>query len=455
MLITPQSPQKVVAVETSVVDLLYPTQHDDAGLKHLFISQLPDLAKQVEFEGIEAAPRKGDMVMVSAEALDEMLVAFCDKVSNEGVSSFASIKDEQDAQKKAEGVRRVLFGEPTMHAGGSLANSFDAMVYSQISGVATYDGKFVCMTGADETGRFFIDSFSGHIASKSSGRQMVSHIIPVDGDRIMLTAPSFADSPDSNFDTGRFSKTLNEEKPDLIMVGGYLQFAKPGTLTDVIEIAEEYRRSVQKTPTLAFTLASQIIADALDLDTFDKNNGPLVIHGNTGEFRRFMGMDNDWREPFEHYFRTGKDAELQGRELELVKTQLYTYQDAKQRANEEASIAAFEMAQERDVSFVITNSTRPAFVVSSDGIFKRPTPPLGQGRKVRNTVGAGDNFVGGFWVGQQVMDSVLGSIAMGQMFSKAVVVQDEARLKRDATDVSVEECNSRLTGPLAHASGMS
>ncbi|MGH1398814.1 MAG: hypothetical protein ACRBCT_06325 [Alphaproteobacteria bacterium] len=445
-LIPPSSPKKVVAVETSVVDLLYPVQHDDAGLKHNFISHLPTLAQQVGFEGIDSAPRKGDMVMVSAEALDQMLVTFSDQMREEGVSSFDGINAAATLSEKADAVRSVLFGDPSMHSGGSLANSFDAMVYSAVNDVPVYDGKFVCMTGADSAGSYFGKSFEGRIATKASGRQMVSHIIPVDGDRIMLTTPSFAESPDQNFDVDLFARTLEEEKPELIMVGGYLHFASPRTLKDVIKVADDYRAAAQQPPTLAFTLANQLIAKETNLPMFRSDAGPLVIHGNTGEFRRFLDMDDEWREPFNHYFRKGKDEELEGRDLELVKNQLVDYQNAKQWANKEAAIKAYKSAQERDVSFVVTNSVRPAFTVNAKGIMERPTPELSV--PLKNTVGAGDNFVGGYWVGKVFGRDELLSISTGQDFSRAVIVQDEARLDRLS---GFSNAKGRMSGPIAKA----
>ena len=59
-------------------------------------------------------------------------------------------------------------------------------------------------------------------------------------------------------------------------------------------------------------------------------HAPISIHANTGEFRRLLDNDEEWRVEAEAEFR---EKGLQGRELEAAKKGSKDYRAAKTAAN--------------------------------------------------------------------------------------------------------------------------
>jgi sugar/nucleoside kinase (ribokinase family) len=431
----PEPTPFIVAIETAVVDYNYPAISEHEELKHAFISALPRLIQETghaEDTPITEAPRKGDMIMISAETLDDVLVHFANSASNFPEEYFPIHTSSQ--RENADRARKILFGTPTPHAGGSLANSFDAMIYSKVNGEALYDGVFVTAVGDDEAGDYFEKSFEGHIVATKGGRGMVSHIIPVDGDRIMLTAPSFANPADKHFDLQSQLSPELLEKANIIMIGGYLFFA--GQLDNAIKITDENAHS-GNSKTRIITLASQLIAQNNPLKETFYNKLYLfdrtVIHANTGEFRRNLGMDDDWRKRFDSDFVDSEGNPLQGREAEEAKNHHLDYQNAKQAANMAASIEAESLADEDYgyLSFVVTNGSAPARAINETGILLRSGDKVGK-EKIQSTVGAGDNHVAGYWVGKALSMNESGCLDMANAFARSVIQIPEARLPRDA-----------------------
>lgn len=440
----------VVAIETAVVDYNYPAVSAHEELKNAFISTLPRLIEETGHTAdtpITEAPRKGDMIMISAETLDDVLVHFANSTADFPEGYFPGHTASQ--RENADSARTILFGTPTPHAGGSLANSFDAMIYSKVNGEALYDGVFVTAVGDDEAGEYFEKSFEGHIVAAKGGRGMVSHIIPVDGDRIMLTAPSFANPADKYFDLPNQLSPELLEKADMIMIGGYLFFA--GQLDNAIKITDENAK-VGNNKTRIITLASQLIAQSNPLQEkfYDQllNFEKTVIHANTGEFRRNLGLDDDWRKRFDADFVDSEGNPLQGRDAEIAKNQHADYQNAKQAANMVASIEAERLADEDygSIGFVVTNGSAPARSINEDGILLRSGDKL-EKAKIQSTVGAGDNHVAGYWVGKSLGMNESGCLDMANAFARCVIQIPEARLPREGKFVSPS--GDLYEGPIA------
>src|SRR5690606_35618871 len=123
---------------------------------------------------------------------------------------------------------------------------------------------------------------------------------PVDGDRIMITAPSFEDPSDTHFFNGSELIDIFAKPADIIIVGGYLHYA--GKLQEVLN---EVHETDERTK-VVFTLAAQGIAAEINKSEL-QDLGNTTIHGNTDEFRRHMRMDTQWRERFAHNF-IGRDG---------------------------------------------------------------------------------------------------------------------------------------------------
>jgi sugar/nucleoside kinase (ribokinase family) len=430
-------PSNVIAIETSIVDLHYPAVAPRENLKQAFISALPRLIQDKGYAAqlpMREAPRKGDMAIIPAEVLDDLCLHF----AAENKLAFAA--NVPDHAKPAL-IRETLWGKPTSHAGGSLANTFDAMVYSRMNGMPLYTGTFVTSVGKDDAGQYFKDSFAGHIRCAQGGRQIVSHILPVDDDRIMLTTPSISDSQYAYFDINLLDDNLLADA-DVIMIGGYLDGS--GMLERVVDrVRAVYGTKTQykmdlPSPQLIVTLASQSVAAKYQLGDFPQNID-LTIHGNTGEFRRFLKDDTKWRERFANSFIDAHGQPLQGREAERAKNTNANYINAKQAANDQVSMQAYTLAKlcnndredDRELQFVVTNSARPARVVTSEGIHLLPNQPVDRSA-IKSTVGAGDNHVAGYWMGRQLGLNEWGCLDLAGAFARAVIQIPEARLNRTA-----------------------
>lgn len=430
----------VVAAETAVVDYHYPAISQYEDLKQEFLSSIPRLVSELgrakDFPWlVEEAPRGGDMRMVPAELLDDLLVHFANAadISHEDYFPVHTFSNKDNAQR----ARDVLFGTPKLHAGGSTANTFDAMINSRVNGQALFDGDFVTAVGNDEAGEYFIEAHKGHIRAEKAGVQMVCHVIPVGKDRIMLTAPSFANPSGDYFDLPNQLNDDTLDKADIVMIGGFLHFTKDmAGFRSALRIVDNYatvkERPESKAPlTRIITLAQQQIAEQnpvpLLLGT-SKAYGATIIHGNTGEFRRAMSLDTDWREPY--VFEDPAGQKLDGTALENAKKAHPEYQAAKVEANRVASEAAHDIAKQvGNLSFVATNSHHPARVINKDEILIHATPSLDK-NQVKSTVGAGDNHVAGYWIGKRLGKDEKGCLEMASAFARAVIQIPEARLPR-------------------------
>lgn len=447
----------IVAVETAVVDYHYPRlpQHEEDE-KENFLSSIPSLVKELGKEKdfpwlMGDAPRGGDMRMVPAELLDELLIHWAGNRANEAYFPAAFVPEKWNAER----IRRVLFGEPTLHAGGSVANTFDAMVYSKINGQALYNGDFITAVGNDDAGQYFKDAHKDHIRAEKAGVQMICHVIPVGSDRIMLTAPSFANPSGDHFDLPNQLDEFLLHRADIVMIGGFMHFTKDlAGFRDAVRIVDDYatkrgRPEGASKLTRIVTLAQQQIAEANPVDTFLVNAAAYkdnIIHGNTGEFRRAMRLDTSWRTPYT--FEDPAGQKLDGPALDRAKKMNPEYQAAKKLANQIASEEAQNIAIDNgNTSFVVTNGSQPARVIDKDGVLIHETPSIDRSL-VMSTVGAGDNHVAGYWIGKRLGRDEKGCLDMAAAFARAVIQVPEARLSRDETYIN--DKGTRFQGPIAH-----
>ncbi len=148
----PQAPVKVYAFETAVTDIHW--DGGDDALKKEYFARLPELLSKagVPDQFIQEAPRGGDQRMVDADTFEKTIDIFRQGKRWDGLGTEKAWRNE---------AKWVMFGKPTMHAGGSLANTFDAMVKSTIDGQPIFDGKFRTAAGNDDAGRAFSNTFRG------------------------------------------------------------------------------------------------------------------------------------------------------------------------------------------------------------------------------------------------------------------------------------------------------
>lgn len=449
----PSKTPNIHAIETAVVDLNYDEKGGNDLLKRDFFKNLPSLLDKAGIERpLAEAPRGGDMIMADVEYLDKALVFFG---QNHALISSAQNSQHKSAEyykEQAKVVLRHIFGEAVAHAGGSEANTFDGLIHSRINGQSVCTGQFATVVGDDEFADAFEKPFEGHFTGKRKGRTMVSHIVPIDGDRIMLTTPGGRFAAENNLTASVVCKKGRLAKADRIMLGGYLRFTPHWH-----DIYGKVLQHIQQTPddknkaSLVMTAAAQAVADDLEFQkTFlhASTIADLTIHANTGEFRRLLGMDKEWREPTLADF-----ADVQGQALEARKKDHDVYQGHKKDANQAAIQYAVSMCrnrkkdQKKKLRFVVTNGAKEVFVVTAQGCETYIPEKLSRD-KIVNTVGAGDNQMAGFQLGDMTGLSHEESVKLGNRFARAIIQSPRARLDRNAEHT---ENGVTYKGPLAHA----
>ena len=449
---------KIIAVETPVTDYLYDASKADSALRDAFLYALKPARP----------PRKGDNILVSAEEWQEKLLAFARK-------RHLPVDARLSPEEQAVQVRDRIFGAPrAIEAGGAIANSFDTLVKSRVDDVSLTDGFFITAVGEGISGDVFSRSLPGKLkAPPARGRQMEGHIIPLDGDRIIVAVPSFLDPPSLHMSPSQLDD-IEIDQETMLMLGGYMKYT--GKYDDFLDALLSKTIAVspwpQDRPTLVLTAAAQDIAASQTLKEALERCRQVtstVVCANTGEFRRLMGMDTEWRRPHEARWWINDEGQtlavhpslafmdpgttegiqqldasgwkkIEGEDLERAKQADVAYMADKLKANEAAYRIAFEQFCENSqlpVTFVVTNGKRGVHVVSGHGVsdnYPAPRPPHG----VVNTVGGGDGFAAGYLLGHAKKLSQEKCVELGFICAGEIIGRDEARLKAIAVNQNLD-----------------
>lgn len=449
----------IVAMETSVTDAIY--SGGDETLKAQFFAELPALLDtNPAFHGLlKEPPRAGDNILIPAEAWEHALLEFNEQHS---VIPMKRGPINSPGMNKAKFllISHTIFGDRQFQAGGSLANSFDAMAHSTLNGKELIDGVFITALGEGQEARVFGDALRGKVSAVMSGTQTVAHIIPISKDRIIVATPG-GNTPCAthlNAKPLQDADLLNADT-DMLMLGGYL-FYTPHfkEIFDValsrVEALNQERKDAGKKPiTLVLTCAAQKVAAApefRDMVARASRITDVIVHANTGEFRRLLNNDTHWRIAHE-----AKWGGLSGHALEAAKKADDDYQHDKAQANlETIHQCAVPMAQAclpHRLKFVVTNGARGIYVADANGHRTYKTAHIDPSRIV-NTVGAGDNFAGGYELGVALGLSEPMCITLARDFAGAVIQQDAPRLAA-TTSRRIADLNGtahETGGALAH-----
>ncbi|MDD3371858.1 MAG: PfkB family carbohydrate kinase, partial [Alphaproteobacteria bacterium] len=463
------SSNELVVIETPVTDFLY-GHAPNAQLRDAFLASLNP----------ENPPRKGDNITISAEEWREKLLDF-GRTRQEVRSSLGS------GPVEAEQVRDIVFGKPrSIEPGGSLANTFDTLVKATLDDKPITDGRFVTAIGEGIAGKVFADSLPGKLVMpEAKGCQLEAHIIPLDGDRIIISLPSFTQPPSDYMSASQLDSVCIDKNTKMVMLGGYMTFTgKYNQFLDaVLDKVAAVSENPKERPTIVLTTAAQCIAETQELKTALERASAVshvIVSANTGEFRRLLGVDSDWRKPFEAnwWFDTFGNAlthtapekasllapvmetgiqnlqangwkKLEGCRLEDAKESDRAYQVAKLFANERAYRYAFDTYcrnKQCPVTFVVTNGKKGVHVVNGkDGISNNyPVPPAPNG--VINTVGAGDGFLAGYLLGDIKKLAQEYCVELGFVCSGQIIGRDEARLQPQSASCVVKERAMKLGG---------
>lgn len=439
----PTTTKTLYAIETAVVDLHY-AGGDDA-LKSDYFSSLPRLLSTANpKESMKEAPRPGDMRMIARQDFDKTLESFA---KEKGLTGNPSLQ---------------IFGDFSAHAGGSLANTFDSMIHSRVEDQAIFDGVFETCVGSDGVAFAFEKPFEGHSSITSIQdplfvKTMTSHIVPINGDRIMITTPN-GDNDAQNFISPKTINAKAVKAADRVMIGGYLNFRAPYDAEQIYETIMRYAHEGQKDPHFVLTAAAQAVAEMnhvrkkFNLIACQFNT---TIHANTGEFRRLLNADTDWRKHTSEEFK-----HLDGSELEAAKKEHANYQEMKRLANHLALQAGVHYCDVihrdtgRELDYVVTNGAKEAYHVTRRGVVSVETPKVDKD-KIISTVGAGDNHMAGFQLGVALGLSIKDCFAMANMFAAKIIQSPLARLDPNtscnAFGMTCKEATvTNVSGPLAH-----
>ncbi len=422
-----QKTPNIIAIENSVVDLQYDDAAGDAVLKNDLFSHLREYIESAgHAAGFEDNPRAGDMCLISAEAFDGGLIAF-----GKAKNLLSAADQTLDSVTQAEIVRTAVFGPAHPVAGGSLANTFHTLMNVRVNGASLVNGAFITAVGQDSYGKIFEQSLSGHIIAKERGRQLVCHVFPTGNDRILIATPSKTNPAEGHITTDLIDGKITADV-SRIMIGGFLFFT--GRFQDVMDKVIDDVSAIDEAqrPTLVMTAAAQSVAEQpLFRAEFNKaaRAADLIVHANTGEFRRLMDMDTDWRVPFHPAFKG-----LKGQDLEAAKEAHTAYQDAKKQANIDAIASATALSAHiketygRDLKFVVTNGSREIYTITAEAPFGAHKPHKIDKSQIVNTVGAGDNFAAGFQLGDLYGLPHANSVRMGAELAASVIQIPSARL---------------------------
>jgi len=443
--------KNVVAIGNSVVDCL----HDPALIEKieresnqkisagLFLSSLPKLLP----EGmLEKAPRAGDSVLITREVLEEAAKKF---LAQSGVASLT------ESFNKISAVENIL-GRYTLVAGGSIANTASALAHSKTSDGTLVNMKYVTVRDEGKAGDVFTESMPKNVVTGPRyGGCLHVHVVPFQGDRILVASPP-ANKPTDHYDLSKDLPVHISEDTDVVMIEGFLAFGKhfeniASTTLQAIRDANKKRLAGSRPPIhLVIATSAQLISS---METFRNfvlsamQMTDVTIHGNTGEFRRLMDNDITWREEYDR--KNGNPFHgLDGSDLESAKRIAPGYREAKTAVNiETIKKIAMPLAQRSsyDIRFVLTDGGNSAYVVVNDAYSTHAQDALDPSEIV-NTVGAGDAFMAGFWVAQFSGLQIKDSMRAGNIFAKAVIIQQEARL---SSDLSFKGPGLNLSGPLA------
>lgn len=411
---------KIVAVETSAVDINYSLKDIELGKR--FIKFIKEKTTKKE-EHSEEQEEKGGCLVVMQEAFEDIVLDFA---TQENFKHSGITKSE-----KVASILEQVLGASEMQAGGALANTVHLLVNSKIGGKKLFpDTQLYCTVGNDAAGEVFQNSLAGHLSiTEPKGSTMVVHVIPINGERFMIPTPSI-DSCDKNFDaTLEQIKNMDFSGIGMFMLGGYtLHSGKYKNVTDIL-VEKLQEAPIDKRPSIVLTAAAPHIAESSELkDALNRIKGlaKLIVFGDADELRKLCGQDTEWR----------KELPKNSKPTDEI------YKTLQSIANKKTLNWAQQIyCKNTDVTFVVTNGEQGAHVLSSNGVSDAYIPPK-PASTIVSVVGAGDVFAAGYITGELSKLTEAQKVQLGFIAASHVICRSEARLEvRD---------NGDFTGLLAY-----
>lgn len=404
---------KTFAILNCVVDQLY----DADGVNHdnmeAFLKSLPSVLGHTGME----TPRAGDTILLSQSHLKE------------AASRALGIQDEFNAAALKD-----IFGTPKLAPGGSLANTIATIAASQKGGKALSETRVLSILDDGEAGQVFKNSYPDGVVLEDvvDGECLTVHVVPYDGDRSQF--PTFSDTNASTkgLSTHIFGH-LQKGEYDTVMFEGFMSDSPNfesdyKTLLTAIGAANMQREMMGLEPThLVITAGAQHVCNNPAFREFVKEATKLTrvsVHANTGEFRRLIDNDEQWRVNAQKDF-----VGLEGRDLEKAKRGSTEYRAAKSAANIDSIqkvMSEWGADTDFDLELVVTDGPNPGYVVNNDHYIEVTPEPLDPATIV-NKVGAGDAFMAFYRLARQLGLSQDKSMKAGGIGATHTLQQEEAR----------------------------
>lgn len=408
-------PKKVLAILNCVVDHLYDAGAVNEEKMEEFLKALPQALGLPDME----TPRAGDTILLSQSQL---------KKAAETALGISGDFNE------AAGTLRDIFGAPRLAPGGSLANTIATIATSHKDGNPIMDTTILTVLDEGEAGEVFKNSYPHGVVLEDvkHGECLRVHVVPYDGDRSQF--PTYSDHKPSHHPLSvPLFGMVQGGQYDEIFVEGFMadspDFERDmQTLLTALSAGNMIRDMQGLAPTrLVLTAGAQHVCNNPVFRKFAKDSSEITnvsIHANTGEFRRLLDNDQDWR------IAAQKDFEgLNGRELEAAKKAAKNYRAAKTAANVDTiqkAMREWGADTKFELEFVVTDGPNTGYVINNDHYHEFTPSPLDPSTIV-NKVGAGDAFMAYYRLGRELGLSQMDSMKAGGIGAAHTLQQEEAR----------------------------
>ena len=409
-----KQPKKVLAYLNTVVDYIYPKDGVNEELMEKFHHEIPRAKKNPEME----VPRSDDTTPMLQSELN--------------TSVKGALSDMFNGQANAQ---ELIFGRASRKAaGGSLGNTMAPLLGSSVDGMPVIDGKILTNLPETEDAEISTESYpDGAVLDYvRQGECLTVHVVPYHDGRSQF--PTLHDGNPSNTNMSPYLfKELKDGFYDEFFIEGFTAAGphfehEAQTILTAITSANMIRERLGKEPMkLVITAGAQFICENPAYRKFVEDVTkvtPVRIHANTGEFRRLLDNDEDWRKEAQKGF-TG----LKGRALEAAKKASKEYRAAKTQANLDTiqkAMSTWGMATKHALEFVVTDGGNDGYVVNNDNYLVVTPEPLDPSTIV-NKVGAGDAFMAGYTLAVELGLDQEQAMKAGGVFARHVLQQEDAR----------------------------
>lgn len=406
---------KILVWCNTVIDKQYEAEHVNEALMEDFVHAIPEAVGNPDMD----VPRADDTTLLLQSQLQK-------------ASSIALKKEFDDAAHGHE----EIFGKPSMLvAGGSLANSAATILNSYFDGKPIVEGKILTnLPENEQDASVFVQSYDDGVVLQDviQGECLEAHIVPYHGGRSQFPTINDVNPTNTNMSPYLFTHLQKGEYDEFYLEGfvadnpNFENEAK--TVLTGIGAANMQREMMGKPPMkLVITAGAQHVCDNPVFRDFVAEAIKMTdvrIHANTGEFRRLLDNDQDWRVDAQKDF-----GDLKGKDLENAKKGSSEYRAAKTAANVDTIqkvMKEWVANSDFDLTAVVTDGGNTGYHIHNDTYFEWQPKPFDISTIV-DKVGAGDAFAGYYTLADKLGFDAQDCMDIGGLGATYTLQQKEAR----------------------------